>query len=174
MIYILRWLNSGLPQEIWKSPRCVFKKHSWWQAWKPQWGWSWSGWGKGGGWPDDRVCTECCGRFSNMAASGLNHNKKKDVGKRVRMDWSGLKCQNCQSKGIWVLFGHWDSRPGAKKVKFSGWGLPEVWCGPYPTPVGQLKFTHQWFNASWVQGSNWALWVHWEAMGPPATSSFPS
>ena len=26
MIYILRWLNSGLPQETWKSPRHVFKK----------------------------------------------------------------------------------------------------------------------------------------------------
>lgn len=38
MIYILRWLNSGLPQETWKSLRRVFKKHSWRQASKPQWG----------------------------------------------------------------------------------------------------------------------------------------
>lgn len=38
MIYILRWLNSGLPQETWKSLRRVFTKHSWWQDLKPPWG----------------------------------------------------------------------------------------------------------------------------------------
>lgn len=46
MIYILRWLNSGLPQGTWKSPRRVFKKHSLWQASKPPWGWPWSRWGR--------------------------------------------------------------------------------------------------------------------------------
>lgn len=78
MIYILRWLNSGLSQETWKSLRHVFKKHSWWQALKSQWG-------EHGAWSLGRreeeadaltMSTQTWCQLSNMAAAGTNHSER--------------------------------------------------------------------------------------------------
>lgn len=87
-------------------------------------GWTWSRWGKGGGWHDDHVYTDLCGHFSNMAASDMNPNKRLMLGKGwVWRAGVGLKCQKSPSRGTWALLCCcYNYRTGAKTAGFSGRG----------------------------------------------------
>lgn len=59
----------------------------------------------------------------------------------VNMAWSGLKCQEYQSKGNWVLFFFVVSIDQEQKMPGS---LRKFWCGPV---VGQWSFTRKLLNA---------------------------